>query len=225
MTASRPELVIFDCDGVLVDSERLSIRVDVAYLERLGWPLSEAEIIERFVGRSDADMRAAIEEQIGAPIPPDVDEWFGRMYRETFEAELEAVPGIREVLDALATARVPVCVASSGSHEKIRRSLELTGLRGYFGERIFSAVDVEHGKPAPDLFLRAAGSLGAAAAGCAVVEDSVYGVMAASAAGMRAFAYAGGVTSGERLRGAAPDATLFDEMSQLPALLGLAPEP
>lgn len=222
MTVSRPELVIFDCDGVLVDSERLSIRVEVAYLERLGWPLSEAEIIERFVGRSDADMRAAIEEQIGAPIPRDVDEWLARMYRETFEAELEAVPGVREVLDALATAGVPVCVASSGSHEKIRRSLELTRLGGYFGGRIFSAVDVEHGKPAPDLFLTAATSMGAEPAGCAVVEDSVYGVMAASAAGMRTFAYAGGVTSAERLAEAAPDAAVFEEMTELPALLGLA---
>ena len=221
MSVPRPELVIFDCDGVLVDSERLSIRVDVAYLERLGWPLSEAEIIERFVGRSDADMRAAIEEHLGAPIPPDVDEWFGHVYRQTFEAELEAVDGVRDVLDALVTADVPVCVASSGTHEKIRRSLELTGLGGYFGERIFSAVDVEHGKPAPDLFLHAAGSLGAPPEGCAVIEDSVYGVMAASAAGMRALAYGGGVTSPERLREAATDAVVFEEMGQLRALLGL----
>ena len=220
MTPTSFDLVIFDCDGVLVDSERLSIRVDAAYLERLGWPLSEAEIIERFVGRSDADMRAAIEEHRGAPIPQDVEEWFGRMYRETFEAELEAVEGVRDVLKALAEARVPVCVASSGTHEKIRRSLELTGLTAYFGDRIFSAVDVQHGKPAPDLFLHAASTLAAEPATCAVVEDSVYGVMAASAAGMRAFAYAGGVTSADRLREAASDAVVFERMAELVELLG-----
>jgi HAD superfamily hydrolase (TIGR01509 family) len=221
VTPTSFDLVIFDCDGVLVDSERLSIRVDVAYLERLGWPLSEEEIIERFVGRSDADMRAAIEEHLAAPIPPDVEEWFGKMYRETFEAELEAVEGVGEVLELLAEARVPVCVASSGTHEKIRRSLELTGLTGYFGDRIFSAVDVEHGKPAPDLFLHAASTLGAEPAACAVVEDSVYGVMAASAAGMRALAYAGGVTSADRLRAAAPGAVVFERMAELPDLLRL----
>ncbi len=221
MTPTSFDLVVFDCDGVLVDSERLSIRVDVAYLERLGWPLSEEEIIERFVGRSDADMRAAIEEHLAAPIPPDVEEWFGQMYRETFEAELEAVEGVGEVLELLAEARVPVCVASSGTHEKIRRSLELTGLTGYFGDRIFSAVDVEHGKPAPDLFLHAASTLGAEPAACAVVEDSVYGVMAASAAGMRALAYAGGVTSADRLRAAAPGAVVFERMAELPDLLRL----
>jgi HAD superfamily hydrolase (TIGR01509 family) len=211
------DLVIFDCDGVLVDSERLSIRVDAIYLEQLGWPMSEAEIIERFVGRSDADMRAEIERHIGGPIPAAIEEEFDRLYLETFAAELAPVDGIREALDAIPTAR---CVASSGDHEKIRRNLTLTGLAGYFGDRIFSATDVAHGKPAPDLFLHAATSLGVAPSRCAVIEDSGFGVEAALAAGMRPFAYAGGVTPAERL--ARPGAVAFTDMRELPDLLKAA---
>jgi HAD superfamily hydrolase (TIGR01509 family) len=208
------ELIIFDCDGVLVDSERLSIRVDEIYLQRLGWPMSKDEIVERWVGRSDADMRAEIEEHTGGPIPAEIEEEFSRIYRETFDRELVPVDGIREALDAIATPR---CVASSGGHDKIRRNLALTGLTDYFGERIFSATDVEHGKPAPDLFLHAAERLGAEPARCAVVEDSVHGVEAAIAAGMLPFAYAGGVTPAERL--ARPGAVVFTDMRELPRLL------
>ena len=214
------DLIIFDCDGVLVDSERLSLRVDSIFLERLGWPMGEAEIIERFVGRSDADMRAEIEERTGRPIPADIDREFDRVYRETFEAELRPVDGIAEALDEIVAAGVPICVASSGGHAKIRRSLELTGLTSYFDERIFSAADVAHGKPAPDLFLHAASRMGAAPSRSAVVEDSAFGVEAAIAAGMRAFAYAGGVTTADRL--ARPGVVVFDEMRDLPALLEAA---
>ncbi len=211
------DLIIFDCDGVLVDSERLSIRVDSIFLERVGWPMSEEEIVERWVGRSDADMQIEIEQHIGGPIPPDIEEEFGRIYREMFDRELTPVDGIREVLDVITTPR---CVASSGEHDKIRRNLALTGLAGYFGERIFSSTDVEHGKPAPDLFLLAAETLGAEPSRCAVVEDSVYGVEAALAAGMLPFAYAGGVTPAERL--ARPGAVVFTDMRQLPELLEAA---
>lgn len=218
---TRPfELVIFDCDGVLVDSERLSIRVDAIYLERLGWPMPEAEIIERFVGRSDADMRAEIEGHIGGPIPAEVDEEFDRLYRETFAAELAPVDGIRKALGAIP---IPRCVASSGDREKIRRNLALTGLAGYFGDRIFSATDVARGKPAPDLFLHAAERMGADPTRCAVVEDSVFGVDAALAAGMRAFAYAGGVTPAERL--ARPGTVVFTDMRGLPGLIESAGSP
>jgi HAD superfamily hydrolase (TIGR01509 family) len=191
----RFDLIIFDCDGVLVDSERLSLRVDSLFLERLGWPMAESEIVERFVGRSDADMRAEIEERTGRPIPADIDREFDRVYRETFEAELRPVDGIVEALDEIVAAGAPICVASSGGHAKIRRSLELTGLTHFFDDRIFSAADVARGKPAPDLFLHAASRMGAAPSRSAVVEDSAFGVDAAIAAGMRAFAYAGGVTA------------------------------
>jgi HAD superfamily hydrolase (TIGR01509 family) len=215
----RFDLIVFDCDGVLVDSERLSIRVDAMFLDRLGWPMSEAEIVERFVGRSDADMRAVIEEHLGGPIPADIDEEFDRLYRETFEAELAPVDGIVEALDAIAAAGITICVASSGGHAKIRRSLELTGLTQYFGDRIFSATEVAHGKPAPDLFLHAASRMGAAPSRCAVIEDSAFGVDAAIAAGMQAFAYAGGVTNADRL--SRPGVVVFDEMHRLPELLGM----
>jgi HAD superfamily hydrolase (TIGR01509 family) len=213
------DLIIFDCDGVLVDSERLSIRVDAMYLERLGWPMDEEEIVERFVGRSDADMRADIEERLGRPIPAEIDREFDRIYRDTFERELTAVDGIVDALDAIVAAAIPICVASSGGHAKIRRSLELTGLTRYFGDRIFSAADVAHGKPAPDLFLHAASRMGAAPSRSAVIEDSAFGVDAALAAGMRAFAYAGGVTSGDRL--SRPSVVVFEDMHRLPELLGV----
>jgi HAD superfamily hydrolase (TIGR01509 family) len=215
----RFDLIVFDCDGVLVDSERLSIRVDAMFLDRLGWPMGEVEIVERFVGRSDADMRAVIEEHLGGPIPADIDEEFDRLYRETFEAELTPVDGIVEALDAIVAAGIPICVASSGGHAKIKRSLELTGLTQFFGDRIFSASDVAHGKPAPDLFLHAASRMGAAPARCAVIEDSAFGVDAAIAAGMLAFAYAGGVTTADRLT--RPGVVVFDEMHRLPGLLGV----
>jgi HAD superfamily hydrolase (TIGR01509 family) len=211
------DLIIFDCDGVLVDSERLSIRIDAIFLERIGWPMSEEEIVQRWVGRSDADMRTEIEAHIGGPIPPDIDDEFSRIYREIFDRELAPVDGIREALDVIT---IPRCVASSGKHDNIRRNLGLTGLSGYFGERIFSATDVEHGKPAPDLFLLAARTLGAEPSRCAVVEDSVYGVEAAVAAGMLAFAYAGGVTPADRL--ARPGAVVFTDMRQLPEFLEAA---
>jgi len=221
---SRFGLVIFDCDGVLVDSERLSIRVDAVYLERLGWPMEEAEIIERFVGRSDADMRAVIEGYLGGPVPAEIDEEFDRLYRETFERELVPVEGVSDVLDRLNVAGVPVCVASSGSHAKIRRSLALTELAHYFGDRIFSATDVARGKPEPDLFLHAARSLGASPGECAVIEDSVYGVEAALAAGMQPFAFAGGVTPRDRLSGIGRGAVVFNTMAELPALLAVSGE-
>jgi HAD superfamily hydrolase (TIGR01509 family) len=213
------DLIIFDCDGVLVDSERLSIRVDAMFLERLGWPMDQEEIVERFVGRSDADMRADIEERLGRTIPAEIDREFERIYRDTFERELTVVDGIVDALGAIVAAAIPICVASSGGHAKIRRSLELTGLARYFGDRIFSAADVPRGKPAPDLFLHAASSMDASPSRSAVIEDSAFGVDAALAAGMRAFGYAGGVTSGDRL--SRPGVVVFDDMRELPALLGV----
>jgi HAD superfamily hydrolase (TIGR01509 family) len=218
VSRGRPfELVIFDCDGVLVDSERLSIRLDVVYLDRLGWPMEEAEVIERWVGKSDADMRAEIELHLGRPIPPDLDEEFDALYRETFERELIAVDGVVEALDALAARGALLCVASSGEHDKIRRSLALTNLASFFDDRIFSAQDVPGGKPAPDLFLHAAAVMGVEPDACAVIEDSVHGVAAALAARMHPFAYAGGVTPAERL--ARPGVVVFAEMRRLPSLL------
>lgn len=209
--SSQLQLVIFDCDGVLVDSERLAVRTEVEVLAALGWPLSDREIIERFVGRSPAYMQAAIERHLGRRI--DFDRLFMQRHEEVFERELRAVDGVAALLDSL---RVPACVASSGTHERIRRSLELVGLAERFDGRVFSASDVAHGKPAPDLFLHAAAAMGAAPGRCAVVEDSVPGVEAGCAAGMAVFAFAGGVTDAAAL--ARPGATVVESMLELAAL-------
>lgn len=212
---ARPvELVIFDCDGVLVDSERLAVKVDVALLAELGWDLTEAEVVERFVGKTEGAMKRDIEEHLGRRLPDDWDASFAQAYRDAFAAELTPVDGIEAALDAI---DLPDCVASSGSHEKMRFTLGLTGLHGRFAGRIFSANEVERGKPAPDLFLHAASRMGADPAACGVVEDSRFGVAAARAAGMRSFGYAGGLTPATHLEG--PDTVVFTDMAELPGLL------
>jgi HAD superfamily hydrolase (TIGR01509 family) len=208
--------VIFDCDGVLVDSERLSIRLDVEFLGTLGWPIGETEVIERWVGRTEAAMKAEIEAHLGRDITTEWDA-FSERYLAAFDAELEPVPGVAAAVGAIQAAGYATCVASSGGQAKIRRNLAKTGLLARFGDRLFSSDDVEHGKPAPDLFLHAAAAMGAAASRTAVVEDSRHGVAAARAAGMWAFAYAAGVTTADALKG--DRTTVFDDMSELPALV------
>ena len=208
------ELVIFDCDGVLIDSERLAVKVDVQVLRELGWPLSETEVIERFVGRSDRDTQAAIEAHLGRKMPDGWAEQVAGRYRQAFDAELSPVVGVLEALDRIA---LPTCVASSGTHDHLRHTLRLTGLYDRFAGRIFSADDVAAGKPAPDLFLHAAEQMGAAPAGCVVIEDSRPGVEAARSAGMRVLAFGGGLSPPELLAG--PDTLVFDDMRDLPTLL------
>ncbi len=205
-------LVIFDCDGVLIDSERLAVRTEAEILGGLGWPLTEAEITERFVGRSAAYMHAEIERHLGRPVDWEVE--FTPRYTEVFERELVPVAG---VVEALGQITVPTCVASSGSHEKMALTLGLTGLHERFAGRIFSVDDVERGKPAPDVFLHAARQMGVDPAACAVVEDSVSGVAAALAAGMAVFAFAGGVTPASSLR--RDGVVVFSDMRALPDLL------
>ena len=217
---SRPgrrfDLVIFDCDGVLVDSEILSIRLDMELLAKLGWPMTQAEIVERWVGRTEEAMRREIEDHLGRDVG---DEWaeFSERYVRVFAEELEPVAGVAAAIDAIHQAGYATCVASSGDLAKIQRNLAKTGLLDRFGDRLFSADDVEHGKPAPDLFLHAADAMGIPRERTAVVEDSRHGVTAARAAGMWAFAYAGGVTPAEALAG--PVTTVFDQMADLPELL------
>ena len=208
------ELVIFDCDGVLVDSERIAVRVEAEYLAELGWPLSQAEIVERFMGRTAEYMDEAIEARLGRRLPGDWRDQFQRRYREAFAADLVPVDGVVEALDQIT---IPSCVASSGSHDKLRLTLGHTGLYGRFEGRIFSGYEVANGKPAPDLFLHAAERMGADPARCAVIEDSRYGVQAARAAGMRAFGYAGGLTPPDLLEG--HGTVVFQDMRELPCLL------
>jgi HAD superfamily hydrolase (TIGR01509 family) len=213
---TRVELVIFDCDGVLVDSERLAVRVESRLITELGWSLTEAEVLDRFVGRTDAYMRGEIEATLGHAVP-DWDEQYRTRLHASFHAELTAVDGIAEAVDALHAVPVATCVASSGTHDKMAVTLGLTGLFSRFDGRIFSTTEVEHGKPAPDLFLHAARQMGVAPEHCVVVEDSRSGVAAARAAGMASFGYAGGLTPAEWLEG--DGTTVFDDMARLPALV------
>jgi HAD superfamily hydrolase (TIGR01509 family) len=212
--SSGIELVIFDCDGVLVDTERLAVRVDVQVLTQLGWVMTEAEVVERFVGLSDATIREAIEAHTGRRLADNWEQEFRHLYRSSFAESLTAVDGVVEALDGI-TLRT--CVASSGSHEKMRFTLGLTGLLERFDGRMFSVSEVERGKPAPDIFLHAAARMGVAPAACAVVEDSRFGVEAARAAGMRAFGYAGGLTPAHLLAGSGT--VVFTDMRELPRLL------
>ncbi|WP_019870684.1 HAD family hydrolase [Salinispora oceanensis] len=211
------ELVIFDCDGVLVDSERIAVRVNTTLGAELGWPLTEAEVIERFIGRSSASIGEQIAARLGEQVAARWAERFDLAHRQAVDAGLTAVDGIDEALDEIT---LPTCVASSGTHEKMRHTLGRTGLYPRFAGRIFSATEVAHGKPAPDLFLHAAAAMGVPPAGCVVVEDSHYGVQAARAAGMRCFGYAGGLTPAHRLEG--PGTVVFDDMRKLPTLLDAA---
>lgn len=215
------ELVIFDCDGVLVDSERIAARVQVALGAELGWPLTETEVIDRFIGRSSVSIREQIAERLGPRTAALWWERFEQLHREAVDRGLAPVDGLPE---ALAAITLPTCVASSGSHEKMRHTLGRTGLYERFAGRIHSATEVSRGKPAPDLFLHAAQRMGVDPAACAVVEDSRPGVQAARAAGMRAFGYAGGLTPAEELEG--PGTLVFHDMRDLPALLvGRPPAP
>ncbi|WP_329621564.1 HAD family hydrolase [Streptomyces sp. NBC_01255] len=215
MTHEPVELVIFDCDGVLVDSERIYCRVDREVFASLGAEFTEAEVIEHFVGSSHEMLTAIVEERRGRPLEPGWQTPFKQRYDDVLDAELTAVEGITHVLDTLP---LPYCLASNSSHAGIRKNLGRTGLLDRFEGRMFSARDVARGKPAPDLFLHAAATMGVPPERCAVVEDSPYGVQAARAAGMRAFGYCGGLTRADRLMG--PRTVVFDDMRELPKLLG-----
>jgi HAD superfamily hydrolase (TIGR01509 family) len=176
------ELVIFDCDGVLVDTEPIAVRVTAQVLTGLGWPLTEQEVVERFVGRSRASISVDLLAHLGEAGSIEADRRIQELYWAGIDAGLTQVDG---VASALAEITINTCVASSGSHEKMRKTLGRTGLLPIFEGRIFSAAEVEHGKPAPDLFLHAARSLGVPPERCVVVEDSRPGVQAARAAGDR----------------------------------------
>ena len=208
-----PDLVVFDCDGVLVDSERLTVEVEARVLTELGWPMEAAEVVARWMGRTSATQLADIAQRLGAEAAARFDDLTTAEVLAAFEAELAAVPGVADLVDHLHAAGIATCVASSGSHDRMAVTLRLAGLRERFEGRIFSGTEVEHGKPAPDLFLHAARTMGVEPAGCAVVEDSVYGVRAAVAAGMRAYGFGGGLTAPDLL--AAEGAVVFDRMIDL----------
>lgn len=212
-----PALVIFDCDGVIVDSEPLANRVLHEGLVALGLTLSLDESAARFTGRSMRSCVELIEDLLGRSVPETFVGDVRRATRAAFDAGLRPVPGI---VEQLAVLEFPYCLASSGSHGKIRHSLRLTGLDALFEDaRIFSADDVARSKPEPDLFLLAAARCGVAPSECIVVEDSTPGVAAAIAAGMRVLGFAARTPSRQL---AVAGATVFSRMDQLPDLLGPA---
>lgn len=215
----RIELVIFDCDGVLVDSERLIVKVEAQICRERGWDLTEDDIIREFVGLSDEAMRARLSELVGEELGPDWDVEYTDRYRHALASDLEAVPGVKLAIDAIEQAGVATCVASSGSHDKMALTLGKTGLLDRFTGRIYSATDpdVAAGKPAPDLFLHAAERMGVPPSGCAVVEDSPYGIAAAVTAGMTPYGFSGSVIPADRLE--AEGGTVFDSMADLPGLV------
>lgn len=192
------QLIIFDCDGVLVDSELLARRAMASVLREAGIPAT-ADTIAPFTGMKQPDILARIAEATDTPMPEGIGERMWPAIRTLFHAELAAVTGIAAFLQRL---EIPRCVASSSHPERIRESLALTKLAGYFGDHIFSSHQVKHGKPAPDLFLFAAKNMGAEPAHCVVIEDSVAGVRAAKAAGMRVIAFAGASHADEAHRDA-----------------------
>lgn len=212
----RYDLVLFDNDGVLVDSEPLSNRLLAAYLTELGHPTSYEDSVRDYMGSALHRVHDLVHERTGRRLPADFDDVFhGRVFA-AFERELKPVPGSVDVLAKLTADAVPYCVASSGSHERIRVGHRATGLDRWFDDgRVFSAQDVGRGKPAPDLFLHAARQMGAAPGRCAVVEDSPLGVRAALAAGMDVYAFTA-MTPAERLPGAT---AYFSDMAELPAML------
>lgn len=214
----RYDLVIFDNDGVLVDSEPISNRLLAGYLTELGHPTTYEESVRDYMGSAMHRIHELIEERTGRRLPADFDDTFHARVFAAFEKELRAVAGAAEVLGLLAREHIPYCVASSGSHERIRVGHRSTGLDSWFrDENIFSAEDVGRGKPEPDLFLHAAARMGVAPERCVVVEDSLLGVRAALAAGMDVYGFTA-MTPAEKLPGARGH---FRRMEELPATLGL----
>lgn len=220
MAGDGSHLIIFDCDGVLVDSEMISFSVLHRMLADVGADVPLKRAYHDFLGKSLASVTKLVAEEFCVQI---TDKHLQDMRLELyarFEKELRPMPGLRNVLASLEADR---CVASSSQPERIRLSLATTGLIDFFEPHIFSATMVDHGKPAPDLFFHAANAMGRRPEDCLVIEDSPAGVTAAKAAGMKVFAFVGGAHAGpcrlrEQMHDLKPD-TIFDDMSKLPALI------
>ncbi|HWC27922.1 MAG TPA: HAD family hydrolase [Solirubrobacteraceae bacterium] len=205
--------VIFDCDGVLVDSEQISNTVLAGLLTEAGLPTTVEDSMRDYRGRSMASVLELASARHAGPLPADLADRYYAEIEGRFARELRPVPGVVAALERIA---LPSCVASSGPHHKMAVTLRRSGLWDRFAGRIFSATEVRRGKPAPDLFLHAATAMGFDPASTAVVEDSVPGVQAARAAGMRALAFARHTDAGEL---AAAGGEPFHDMSELPGLL------
>jgi HAD superfamily hydrolase (TIGR01509 family) len=215
----KVELVIFDCDGVLVDSEPIANRVLAEQLRRIGVSIPESEVMRRFVGKTRGQCLALAAEIRGRALPGRFGaDWDAALF-EALRNEAKPVDGVDDVLRGLA---IPYCAASNGMPDRIRVTLDAAGLLTWFEGRVFTSADVARPKPAPDLFLHAAKSMNVAPSDCVVVEDTVTGVRAARAAGMRVFGYTGSATSAAAAL-QAEGAIAFDDMRTLPELLDAHP--
>jgi HAD superfamily hydrolase (TIGR01509 family) len=211
---ARFDLVIFDCDGVVVDSERIVHDVFGKFIGTFGLRLDDPDLDGRFLGLRLAECVALVEQLSGKAVPPEAVANYCSDRDRVLRAHVRPVDGVREVLEGL---RIPYCIASSGGHDKMSVTLGTTQLLPLFERRIFSATEVPRGKPAPDVFLFAAERMGAAPARTAVVEDSVNGVLAGCAAGMTVFGFVD-LTPAKALMDAGASVT-FTDMRELPALL------
>lgn len=213
------DAVIFDCDGVLADSEGITTRVLAEMVQLLGCPLSVQEVRRRFTGVPMAEVVKTLQAKLGHDLPTIWHTQFHARRAEAFRRELRAVPGVQALLQALAAAGLPVAVASGAERDKVVSNLKIIGLDRFFGVQVFTGSDVAHSKPAPDVYLLAAKSLGVDPARCAVVEDSATGVRAGVAAGMTVFGYAVD-TPADDLRAAGAFA-LAGSMREVAELLGV----
>lgn len=217
---AAPKLVIFDCDGVLVDTETLANHRLAQWISEGGYPVTYEQCRQRFCGRSLVSVHAELK-AMGTDLGDDfVERWY-RQLPEIFGSGVEAIPHVETFIDAVKAAGIAYCVASSARTDKMLLTLGQTGLLPHFHDVLFSATMVAHSKPAPDLFLHAAKTMGYAPADCIVIEDSVAGTQAGIAAGMRVFSYHGDPYS-DRDRLAASGGILFDDMRELAALVPLA---
>ncbi|MBX2873564.1 MAG: HAD-IA family hydrolase [Saprospiraceae bacterium] len=207
------ELVIFDCDGVLVDSEGLSSQVFAEEIGKLGWQISAREVLQRFKGGKFADALAEIEANITEPMPPDFEQLLRRRTFAAFEQDLQPIPGIVQALNALP---LPFCVASNGPRNKIELNLGITHLLPLFSDRIFSAYELEIWKPDPAFYLTVAERLGYAKEACLVIEDSYAGMQSATGAGIDVWVYAKDEVDLDIERAGVP---VFSHMGELPRLI------
>ncbi len=216
----RPGLVIFDCDGVLVDTETLSNRRLAEWLCAAGYDTTYEHCRRQFVGRSMSAVKAEVE-ATGVLLGDDFVERWNAGLANLFAGRVQAIPHVRGQIEAIRSAGLPCCVASSARITKMHLTLGATGLLPFFEDVLFSASMVERGKPFPDLFLHAASRMGFSPADCVVIEDSVPGTIAGIAAGMRVLSYCGD-PHGDRDGLAAAGGVLFDDMRDLAGLIGLA---
>lgn len=214
--------IIFDCDGVLVDSEPLSMRADVEILTRAGIRITEAEAHRRFVGTTFQDMIRALEKEHGTKLPENLSDLKNNRMNEMYRTELKLVRGVRDALEDIRNMGLSMSIASNGPKDRVKLALQLTGLLPYFKNAIVTYEDVPQGKPAPGMYLLAAKNVGTKADNCLVVEDSIAGVTAAVDAGCWTLGFTGTYEDqqahGTKLKDIGAEA-IFSKMVDLPALV------